>query len=40
MEDRFEVTFTDEELVQENFTDLATVAALVERKLAAAGSEA
>jgi acyl carrier protein len=40
MEDRFEVTFTDEELVQENFADLATVAALVERKLAAAGSEA
>jgi acyl carrier protein len=39
IEDRYDVTFTDEELVLQNFVDLETVSALVERKRAAAGSE-
>jgi acyl carrier protein len=39
IEDRYDVTFTDEELVLQNFVDLQTVSALVERKQAADGSE-
>jgi acyl carrier protein len=39
IEDRYDVTFGDEELVLENFVDLKTVSALVERKRTAAGSE-
>lgn len=35
IEDRYQVTFSDEELVLETFADLATVSALVERKRAA-----
>ena len=35
IEDRYNVTFADDELVLENFVDLATVSALVERKRAA-----